>query len=100
MKKMMNEKSSWRIPPLGTFEKQFSSLADKNFRSRRLVFVFCFLFHSSFSVTKSAGWRAAFGEKEETEDNTTLPAIQDGDSLPLSAIELLEKQTKPKPLHT
>ena len=58
------------------------------------------LFTVKGSVTKSAGWRAAFGEKEETEDNTTLPAIQDGDSLPLSAIELLEKQTKPKPLHT
>ena len=26
--------------------------------------------------------------------------MQDGDSLPLSGIELLEKQTKPKPLHT
>ena len=34
------------------------------------------------------------------EDNATLPALQDGDSLPLSNIELLEKQTKPKPLHT
>ena len=58
------------------------------------------LFTVKGSVAKSAGWRAAFGVKEETEDNTTLPAIQDGDSLPLSAIELLEKQTKPKPLHT
>lgn len=29
-----------------------------------------------------------------------MPALQDGDSLPLSGIELLEKQTKPKPLHT
>ena len=53
------EDDEWKLfledtPPLGTFEKQFSSLTDKNFRSRRLVFVFCFLFHSSFSVTKSA----------------------------------------------
>ena len=52
------------------------------------------------SVIKSAGWRAVFGEKEDGEDNATLPALQDGDSLPLSNIELLEKQTKPKPLHT
>lgn len=52
------------------------------------------------SVTKSAGWRAVFGEKEDGEDNTALPVMQDGNSLPLSGIELLEKQTKPKPLHT
>lgn len=58
------------------------------------------LFTVKGSVIKSAGWRAVFGEKEDGEDNATLPAMQDGDSLPLSGIELLEKQTKPKPLHT
>lgn len=58
------------------------------------------LFTVKGSVTKSAGWRAVFAEKEDGEDNATLPAMQDGDSLPLSGIELLEKQTKPKPLHT
>ena len=58
------------------------------------------LFTVKGSVTKSAGWRAVFGEKEDGEDNTALPAMQDGDSLQLSGIELLEKQTKPKPLHT
>lgn len=52
------------------------------------------------SILKSAGWRAVFGNTEDGEDNITLPALQDGDSLPLSGIELLEKQTKPKPLHT
>ena len=59
-----------------------------------------FAFHGQRSVIKSAGWRAVFGEKEDGEDNAALPAMQDGDSLPLSGIELLEKQTKPKPLHT
>ena len=58
------------------------------------------LFTVKGSVIKSAGWRAVFGEKEDGEDNATLPAMQDGDSLPLSDIELLEKQSKPKPLHT
>ena len=58
------------------------------------------LFMVKGSVTKSAGWRAVFGEKEDGEDNTALPVMQDGNSLPLSGIELLEKQTKPKPLHT
>ena len=58
------------------------------------------LFTVKGSVIKSAGWRAVFGEKEDGEDNATLPAMQDGDTLSLSGIELLEKQTKPKPLHT
>ena len=58
------------------------------------------LFTVKGSIIKSAGWHAVFGEKEDGEDNATLPAVQDGDSLPLSGIELLEKQTKPKPLHT
>lgn len=58
------------------------------------------LFTVKGAIIKSAGWRAVFGEKEDGEDNATLPAMQDGDSLLLSGIELLEKQTKPKPLHT
>lgn len=58
------------------------------------------LFTVKGSIIKSAGWRAVFGEKEDGEDNATLPAMQDGDTLSLSGIELLEKQTKPKPLHT
>lgn len=58
------------------------------------------LFTVKGSVIKSAGWRAVFAEKEDGEDNATLPVMQDGDTLPLSGIELLEKQTKPKPLHT
>ena len=58
------------------------------------------LFTVKGSVIKSAGWRGVFAEKEDGEDNATLPAMQDGDCLPLSDIELLEKQTKPKSLHT
>ena len=58
------------------------------------------VFTAKGTVVRSAGWRAVFGEKEDGEDNAALPAMQDGDSLPLSGIELLEKQTKPKPLHT
>ena len=52
------------------------------------------------TVTKYAGWRAVFNAQEEGEENTVLPALKEGDNLPLSDIELLEKQTKPKPLHT
>lgn len=52
------------------------------------------------TVIKSAGWRAIFNTQEEGEENTVLPALKEGENLPLSDIELLEKQTKPKPLHT
>ena len=53
------------------------------------------------AVMKIAGWRAVFSEQDtEDEDNATLPPLQEGDCLPLSGVDLLEKQTKPKPLHT
>lgn len=52
------------------------------------------------TVIKYAGWRAVFNAQEECEENTVLPALKEGEDLPLSDIELLEKQTKSKPLHT
>ena len=53
------------------------------------------------AVMKVAGWRAVFSEQDtEDEDNATLPPLQEGQCLPLSTVDLLEKQTKPKPLHT
>ena len=54
------------------------------------------------SVMKSAGWRAVFGEQETggDEESASLPPLQEGEYLPLSGVNLLEKQTKPKPLHT
>lgn len=52
------------------------------------------------AVIKSAGWRAVRGEQEEEVDETTLPELQTGEILPLLASETVEKQTKPKPLHT
>lgn len=58
------------------------------------------LFTVKGTVIKSAGWRAVFNAQEEGEENTVLPVLNEGDNLPLSDIELLEKQTKPKPLHT
>jgi DNA topoisomerase-3 len=60
------------------------------------------VFETKGSVIKQAGWRAVFGEAEEnTEDETgNLPEIAQGETLPVLKSELLEKQTKPKPLHT
>ncbi|WP_259298558.1 DNA topoisomerase, partial [Parabacteroides distasonis] len=34
------------------------------------------------------------------EEAASLPPLQEGEYLPLSGVDLLEKQTKPKPLHT
>ena len=58
------------------------------------------LFEAKGSIVKQAGWRAVWNEKEETGEESTLPEIQQGDTLPVIHSELLEKQTKPKPLHT
>ncbi len=52
------------------------------------------------TVIKYAGWRAVLNAQEEGEENTVLPVLKEGEDLPLFDIELLEKQTKPKPLHT
>ena len=54
------------------------------------------------SVMKIPGWRGIFSEPEIAEDgeNAMLPELQEGNILPLSGVDLLEKQTKPKPLHT
>ena len=60
------------------------------------------LFEAKGSVIKQAGWRAVFGEAEETseDENGNLPEPLQGETLPVLQSELLEKQTKPKPLHT
>ena len=54
------------------------------------------------SLIKQAGWRAVFGEKEEAGEDEAgnLPEVSQGETLPVIHSELLEKQTKPKPLHT
>jgi DNA topoisomerase-3 len=54
------------------------------------------------SVIKQSGWRAVFGEQEEASENETnnLPEIQQGETLLVLQSEMLEKRTKPKPLHT
>ena len=50
---------------------------------------------------KRKGWREVLNEKEENaEDKMELPDIKEGETYSISSIELQEKQTKPKPLHT
>lgn len=60
-------------------------------------------FTASGTVVRSAGWRSVFNQADddkEDEENATLPRVSKGDSLPVDKKELLEKQTKPKPLYT
>lgn len=57
-------------------------------------------FTTKAAVIKSAGWRAVRGEKDEEDESATLPPLQQGEAFPLQSAESLEKQTKPKPLHT
>lgn len=55
------------------------------------------------SVTLLPGWREVWNatdEEAQEEDVITLPALLQGDVLPVRDMEALEKQTKPKPLHT
>ncbi len=61
----------------------------------------------AFSVEGSViiipGWRAVLNapDDEKGEDDApALPSLTNGDVLPISETDLLEKQTKPKPLHT
>lgn len=50
-------------------------------------------------VIKQSGWRSVYNNQEEGE-SSVLPYFAKGDVLPLTNTILLEKQTKPKPLHT
>jgi len=55
------------------------------------------------SITLYPGWREVFGaNREETdgEELTVLPDLTEGDTLTLRDLEIQEKQTKPKLLHT
>ena len=52
------------------------------------------------AVVKSAGWRAVRGERDEDEDTVSLPSLQPGETFPFVSAESVEKQTKPRPLHT
>lgn len=53
------------------------------------------------SIIRVPGWRSVLNlPDEDEEDNATLPELHEGDSLPIYNSEALEKQTKPRPLHT
>jgi len=59
-------------------------------------------FLASGTVISVAGWRAVFNEVDEEkkdEENASLPKVKQGEDLLIVEKNLLEKQTKPKPLY-
>ena len=59
------------------------------------------VFTAKGTVVRSAGWRAVCGERDEDDEGTAaLPPLQPGEAFPLQSAECVEKQTKPRPLHT
>lgn len=55
------------------------------------------------SIILVPGWRAVLNAPDEEkgeDDSSALPDLSNGDILPINGTDLLEKQTKPKPLHT
>jgi DNA topoisomerase-3 len=60
------------------------------------------VFEAKGSVIRQAGWRAVFDERDEADEQETkyLPELTQGNTLPVIQSEILEKQTKPKPIHT
>ena len=59
------------------------------------------VFTAKGTVVRSAGWRAVRGERDEDDEGAAaLPPLQPGESFPLQSAECVEKQTKPRPLHT
>ncbi len=53
------------------------------------------------SIIKVPGWRSVLNlSDEEEENNAVLPELHEGDTLYIKDSETLEKQTKPRPLHT
>ena len=55
------------------------------------------------SIILVPGWRAVLNapdEDKEEDNSSVLPTLYNGDTLPINGADLLEKQTKPRPLHT
>lgn len=59
------------------------------------------VFTAKGTVVRSAGWRAVRNERDEDDEGTAaLPPLQPGEAFLLQSAECVERQTKPRPLHT
>lgn len=55
------------------------------------------------AIINQAGWRSVSGimaDENEKDENSTLPPLNEGDQWNVDSTDTLEKQTKPRPLHT
>lgn len=83
--------------------RMLEAFSEKCIKDQTTVMLNCAdtLYTVKGSVTKMAGWREVWNEQEESKDeNKELPILAEGQELHISNIQLLEKLTKPKPLHT
>lgn len=87
--------------------RMLESFSEKCIKDQTIVTLNCAdtLYIAKGSVTKIAGWREVFAKesKEQNKDHEQekeLPALTQGQELSVSQLQLLEKLTKPKPLHT
>jgi DNA topoisomerase-3 len=54
-------------------------------------------------IINQAGWRSVSGvmaDENENDDTSTFPSLCEGDEWVIDSTDTLEKQTKPRPLHT
>lgn len=61
------------------------------------------IFLTRGAIINQAGWRSVSGvmaDENEKDDNNTLPPLNEGDQWNIDSTDTLEKQTKPRPLHT
>lgn len=62
------------------------------------------IFIANGTIIRSPGWRSVYNEPEENDqdqpENTSIPKVNEGESLPILEKNLAEKQTKPKPFYT
>ena len=79
--------------------ESFSARCVKDVTTVRLTSGGC-AFTVKGTVIRSAGWHAVRDERDEDEDTASLPSLQPGETIPLASAESVEKQTKPRPLHT
>jgi len=81
--------------------RMLEAFSDKCIKGVTSIILNCdeVLFGVKGAVIKQSGWRAVYDAQEEDE-TIILPILVNGETLPLKGIELQEKQTKPKPMHT
>lgn len=85
----------------GRMLEAFSEECVKEFTSVRIE---CagHLFEVRAATIQQAGWRRIWHETEETTDEeaAALPTVRENDVLLMRGCDLLEKETRPRPLHT